>query len=82
MAVPMPELAVVFEMTAIELTYLPDRQQALENLADRSESPAVGALVNALRQTENTAHRWPGLAAADARHGALGRAILSMLSLT
>jgi len=82
MAVPMPELAQEFEMTAIELTYLPDRQQALENLADRSESPAVGALVNALRQTENTAHRWPGLAAADARHGALGRAILSMLSLT
>src|SRR5216683_5647270 len=52
MAVPMPELAQEFEMTAIELTYLPDRQQALENLADRSESPAVGALVNALRQTE------------------------------
>jgi len=36
MAVPMPELAVVFEMTAIELTCLPHRQQALENLADRS----------------------------------------------
>jgi tight adherence protein C len=52
MAVPMPELAEEFEITAIELTYLPDRQQALENLADRSESPAVGALVNALRQTE------------------------------
>jgi tight adherence protein C len=52
MAIPMPELAQEFEMTAIELTYLPDRQQALENLADRSESPAVGALVNALRQTE------------------------------
>ncbi|MDP2332512.1 MAG: type II secretion system F family protein [Reyranella sp.] len=48
----MPELAVEFEMTAIELTYLPDRQQALENMADRSESPAVAALVNALRQTE------------------------------
>jgi tight adherence protein C len=48
----MPELAVEFEMTAIELTYLPDRQQALENMADRSNSPAVAALVNALRQTE------------------------------
>ncbi len=48
----MPELAVEFEMTAIELTYLPDRQQALENMADRSDSPAVTALVNALRQTE------------------------------
>lgn len=48
----MPELAAEFEMTAIELTYLPDRQQALENMAERSESPAIAALVNALRQTE------------------------------
>jgi len=28
------------------------RQQALENMAERSDSPAIGALVNALRQTE------------------------------
>jgi tight adherence protein C len=48
----MPELAVEFEMTAIELTYLPDRQQALQNMAERSDSAAVAALVNALRQTE------------------------------
>jgi tight adherence protein C len=48
----MPELAVEFEMTAVELTYLTDRQQALENMAGRSDSPAVSALVNALRQTE------------------------------
>lgn len=48
----MPELAAEFEMTATELTYLPDRQQALENMSDRSDSPAVAALVNALRQTE------------------------------
>lgn len=48
----MPELAVEFDMTAIELTYLPDRQQALENMADRTDSAAVAALVNALRQTE------------------------------
>jgi tight adherence protein C len=48
----MPELAIEFEMTAVELTYLPDRQQALENMANRSDSPAVSALVNALRQTE------------------------------
>ncbi len=52
MAVSMPELAAEFEMTAIELTYLPDRQQALENMAERSDSAAVAALVNALRQTE------------------------------
>jgi tight adherence protein C len=48
----MPELAAEFEMTATELTYLPDRQQALENMSERSDSPAVAALVNALRQTE------------------------------
>jgi len=48
----MPVLAAEFEMTAIELTYLPDRQQALENMAERSNSDAVAALVNALRQTE------------------------------
>ena len=48
----MPELSSEFEITAIELTYLPDRQQALENMAERSDSPAMGALVNALRQTE------------------------------
>ena len=52
MQTTMPELATEFEVTAIELTYLPDRQQALENLAERSDSPAVAALVNALRQTE------------------------------
>ena len=49
---PMPELSAEFEMTAIELTYLPDRQQALQNMTERSDSPAVAALVNALRQTE------------------------------
>ena len=52
MQVAMPELAAEFELTAMELTYLPDRQQALENMAQRSDSSAVGALVNALRQTE------------------------------
>jgi tight adherence protein C len=48
----MPELAAEFDMTATELTYLPDRQQALENMSLRSDSPAVAGLVNALRQTE------------------------------
>jgi len=54
MQTTMPELAAEFEMTAIELTYLPDRQQALENMTERSDSPAVAALVNALRQTEKS----------------------------
>jgi tight adherence protein C len=49
---PMPELSAEFEITAIELTYLPDRQQALENMNERADSPAIAALVNALRQTE------------------------------
>src|SRR5262245_39265174 len=48
----MPELASEFEITAIELTYLPDRQQALENMSERTDSQAMAALVNALRQTE------------------------------
>src|SRR5258708_11096226 len=48
----MPELASEFEITSIQLTYLPDRQQALENMSERSNSPAMSALVNALRQTE------------------------------
>ncbi len=52
MQTTMPELSAEFEMTAVELTYLPDRQQALENMTERSDSPAVAALVNALRQTE------------------------------
>jgi tight adherence protein C len=52
MQTTMPELASEFDITAIELTYLPDRQQALENMTERSDSPAVAALVNALRQTE------------------------------
>jgi tight adherence protein C len=52
MQTTMPELASEFEMTAVELTYLPDRQQALENMTERSDSPAIAALVNALRQTE------------------------------
>src|SRR5260370_38651887 len=47
-----PELAAELEMTAIELTYRPARQQASENMADLSDSPAMGPLVNALRQTE------------------------------
>jgi tight adherence protein C len=46
------ELAYELQMTAIELTFLPDRQQAFENLANRNDLPGVRALVNAFRQTE------------------------------
>jgi len=46
------ELAYELQLTAIELTFLPDRQQAFENLATRNDVPGVRALVNAFRQTE------------------------------
>jgi len=48
----MAVLATEFEITAMELTYLSDRQQALENMTERTDSPTISALVNALRQTE------------------------------
>ena len=39
-------------MTAIELSYLPDRAQALSNLAKRTDLAAVRGVVNTLSQTE------------------------------
>lgn len=46
------ELAYELQLTAIELTFLPDRQTAFENLGTRNDIPGVRALVNAFRQTE------------------------------
>lgn len=46
------ELAYELQLTAIELTFLPDRQHAFDNLATRNDVPGVKALVNAFRQTE------------------------------
>ena len=46
------ELSFELQLTAIELTFLPDRQVALENLATRNDVPGVRGLVNAFRQTE------------------------------
>jgi tight adherence protein C len=46
------ELSYELQLTAIELTFLPDRQAAFENLALRNDIPGVRALVNAFRQTE------------------------------
>jgi len=46
------ELSFELQLTAIELTFLPDRQLALENLALRNDVPGVRGLVNAFRQTE------------------------------
>lgn len=47
-----PELADELVFTGIELTFLPERAKALENLSERAGLPAIRAVVNALRQTE------------------------------
>ncbi len=47
-----PELADEFGLTSIELGFLPDRKQALGNLASRVDFQAMTTLVNTLLQTE------------------------------
>lgn len=47
-----PELSFEFHLTAIELTFLTDRQQSFENLSTRTDLPAIRGFVNTLRQTE------------------------------
>ncbi|MDA5194965.1 type II secretion system F family protein [Govanella unica] len=47
-----PELADELGLTSIELGFLPDRRQALANLAARVELPAVKAVVATLSQAE------------------------------
>ncbi len=47
-----PEMADEFHLTAIELSYIPDRRQALENLNDRTDLAAIRGVVNTLTQTE------------------------------
>lgn len=47
-----PELADELALTAVELTLLPDRRQALRNFARRVPLPAANALVGTLVQTE------------------------------
>jgi tight adherence protein C len=46
-----PELAEELAITAAELTFLPDRRLAFDNLNSRTDSDAVRALVNTLHQT-------------------------------
>jgi tight adherence protein C len=52
MARATPEIADEFQMTAIELSYLPDRRQALDNLNKRTDLAAIRGVVNTLTQTE------------------------------
>jgi len=47
-----PELADEFGLTAIELGFLPDRREALHNLARRVGQSDIAGLVNTLVQTE------------------------------
>ena len=47
-----PELADEFGLTAIELSFLPNRRDALTNLAKRADMPSIRSLVNTLGQSE------------------------------
>ncbi len=46
-----PELSEEFGITAAELTYLPDRRQAFENLNGRTNMASIRGVVNTLLQT-------------------------------
>lgn len=52
MAVSFPEVADEVGLTAVELGFLPNRGQALANLAKRANIPAVRSVVATLSQTE------------------------------
>lgn len=47
-----PEIASEFGLTAIELGFLPDRRQALDNLTNRCPLSSIRGVVNTLLQTE------------------------------
>jgi tight adherence protein C len=46
-----PELAEEFAITAAELTFLPDRRMAFDNLNARTDSDGIRGVVNTLQQT-------------------------------
>jgi tight adherence protein C len=47
-----PALADEFGLTAVELAFLPDRQQALNNLGQRTNMPTLRGVINTLQQSE------------------------------
>jgi tight adherence protein C len=51
LAVACPELAEELAITSAELTFLPDRRQAFENLNNRTDMSAIRGVVNTLMQT-------------------------------
>jgi tight adherence protein C len=51
LAATWPELAEELTITAAELTFLPDRNQAFENLNNRTDLDSIRGVVNTLQQT-------------------------------
>ncbi len=47
-----PEIAAEFALTAVELSFLPNRREALENFIDRTDMPSIRGVANTLIQTE------------------------------
>jgi tight adherence protein C len=47
-----PELADELAITSLELSFLPDRRQALLNFASRTDSPGTRGLINSLLQSD------------------------------
>ena len=47
-----PQLADELGLAAVELGFLPERRQALENLNQRTNMPSIRGVVNTLQQTE------------------------------
>jgi tight adherence protein C len=47
-----PEIAEELSLTSVELGFLPDRQVALKNLADRVDLPEIRGFVNVIVQTD------------------------------
>ncbi len=52
MARAAPEMSDEFLVTSLELSYLPDRRQALDNLSRRTDIAPIRGVVNTLSQTE------------------------------
>ena len=52
MAGSSPQMADEFALTAIELSFLPERRKALENLNERTDMSEIRGVVNTLMQTE------------------------------
>lgn len=47
-----PELAEELQLTSLEVGFLPDRRQALQNLNNRTDMPGIRGVVNALIQSD------------------------------